>query len=245
MVEAEIGVEAGAVEQGLELAADDVVAEGKHGVDRVFGRPAGASGKFPRGFEHAAKELEVGGSGAAFVSAQGVEVVGVLGALVQIFEGGKLGVGENFRMVPAMLAERGQGVADFVEDDGFGHVEHEFLVAMFFELGNAQGDVFRCSRGELAEQLAGKAEERKLNAMLEKLLQGLRGHLNVAKEHDVVNVVAGQLEEDVGLVVAFRGRARAGRFARQHETVAGFAQHGVLVDEVEDGHMCIQVRSGK
>jgi hypothetical protein len=47
VIKSEIGVEADAVEQGLEFVADDDVAEGEHGVDRIFGRAARAGGELP------------------------------------------------------------------------------------------------------------------------------------------------------------------------------------------------------
>jgi len=73
VIESQVGVETDAVEHRLEFGADDDVAEREHGVDWVLRRPAGARNKLPGRIEHAAKELEIGGSGRAFESAQGFE----------------------------------------------------------------------------------------------------------------------------------------------------------------------------
>ena len=114
-------------------------------------------------------------------------------------------------------------------------MESEIGLAMFFKLGDAQVDVFGFRRRKLPQQAAGEGENGQLDAVFQKLLQRLGGDLNVAEEHHLVDVFAGEFQQDV-LHAQARGATGFFRSFAQNEPFARFAQDGVLVDEVEGGH---------
>ena len=167
---------------------------------------------------------EILARGGAFETVEGGDAFGGGRGRARGFDGGaaRLELGRD-RVLLAEVAEDGEAVGDLGGDDGARQGEGAGGVAIGFELGQAKLDVMAAGRGERAAELALVGEEAEGDAFFEQLGQGLRGHLDVAEQEHGFELVIGEVEEDFV-------------FLFDQEAVAGLAEDGALLGEVQIGH---------
>lgn len=222
--EAEIGVEAGAFEEGAEFVHDEGIGEREEGVEGIGGGMFDTAGPGEFGLIEEHEELKVLAGGGTFDAIEGGDV----GSGFEGGEGGGEGGAAGVEIVAgagvtAVEVESGEAVGDFGGDDGFGDGEGGGGFAEGGELGDAEVDVFAARGFEGAAVLALAREETEGDAFFEKLGHGLGGDLDVTEEEDGFEFVIGNIEEEFVLLF-------------DQEAVAGFAENGTLLGEVEVSH---------
>ena len=217
MKEAEIGVEAGAFEQGAEFVHDERVSEGEESVEGIGGRVFGAAGPSEFGAVELHEELEVFAGGCALDAIESGDVGGLGGVGEGLGEGGEAGVeiGGGIGMT-AVEGEGGEAVGDFGGDGGLRDGEGFGSVAEGGELSDAEVDILAAGRFEGSAILALAGEETEADAFFEKFSHGLGSHLDVAEEEDGFELVIGDIEEK--FVLFF-----------DEQAITGFAEDGALL----------------
>ena len=223
MQEAEVGFQAGAFQQGADLAQQQGVAEAEQDVEGVARRPAVAAVEGEAAAVERGEGLPVGAGGGAFHAEKG-GLVGGLGGGVDAAGLGFDGAGQQGGgVVGAEVGEQRGGVAQLGLHEGLRQGEGLIGVGGGPVLGETEVDVAGLGGDEMALDTAVAGVEGEADAALEQLGEGLGGDLDGAEDGDGV----GFAEADLGqaLVVLF-----------DEQAAAALADDGALLADVDDAH---------
>lgn len=158
VVEAEGGVEAVGVKEGVAFCGEECVGVGEDGVGGIEGWAAGAADEGNVGGEEGGVGLEVEAGGCAFVAAEGFEALCGEGVLGVLFEGVEDGVDLGLGAVGGEALEDAALVEDFGFDECDGDGEGELGVLGALVLG-VEGGAEGCGVLEEGEELAVVVED--------------------------------------------------------------------------------------